>query len=72
MTPDEVRLLPKDKAIVLIGGKRPVIDDKFPLESHRNYGAVKDRPYERRFKHYEQKDLSFEVEDLAEIEFVEE
>ena len=72
MTPDEVRLLPKDKAIVLIGGKRPVIDDKFPLESHRNYDAVKDRPYERSFKHYEQKDLSFELEDLAEIEFVEE
>lgn len=71
MTPDEVRLLPNDKAILLIRGKRPIIDNKYTLTKHRNYGKIGDEPYEKCTKHYERKDLSFAITSLSELEEVE-
>ena len=71
MTPDEVRLLPNDKAILLIRGKRPIIDNKYTLTKHRNYGKIGDKSYEKCTKHYENRDLSFKVASLSEIEEVE-
>ena len=71
MTPDEVRLLPNDKAILLIRGKRPIIDNKYTLTKHRNYDKIGNEPYEKCIKHYESKDLSFNVASLSEIEKVE-
>ena len=71
MTPDEVRLLPNDKAILLIRGKRPIIDNKYTLTKHRNYDKIGNEPYEKCTKHYESKDLSFAVASLSEIEEVE-
>ena len=71
MTPDEVRLLPNDKAILLIRGKRPLIDNKYTLTKHRNYDKIGNEPYEKCTKHYERKDLSFAVASLSELEEVE-
>ena len=71
MTPDEVRLLPNDKAILLIRGKRPIIDNKYTLTKHRNYDKIGSEPYEKCTKHYESQDLSFAVASLSEIEEVE-
>lgn len=34
LTPDEVRLLPDDKAVLFVRGERPVIDDKYDLLRH--------------------------------------
>ena len=71
MTPDEVRLLPNDKAILLIRGKRPLIDNKYTLTKHRNYDKIGNEPYEKCTKHYKSKDLSFEITSLNELEEVE-
>ena len=71
MTPDEVRLLPNDKAILLIRGKRPLIDNKYTLTKHRNYDKIGNEPYEKCTKHYESRDLSFNITSLSELEEVE-
>lgn len=42
MTPDEVRLLDNRKAIVLIRGERPVIDEKYDLMKHPNIAFTED------------------------------
>lgn len=34
MTPDEVRMLPKDKCLVIIRGLNPVMDDKYRTQNH--------------------------------------
>ena len=34
MTPDEVRLLSNDKALLFVRGERPILDDKFDLTRH--------------------------------------
>ena len=42
MTPDEVRLLDNKKAIVIIRGERPVIDEKYDLMKHPNIRFTED------------------------------
>lgn len=42
MTPDEVRMLDNGKAIVLIQGESPVIDDKYDLMKHPNIKETED------------------------------
>ncbi len=42
MTPDEVRMLDNSKAIVLIRGEPPVIDDKYDLMKHPNIKETED------------------------------
>ena len=42
MTPDEVRMLDNGKAIVLIRGESPVIDDKYDLMKHPNIRLTED------------------------------
>lgn len=42
MTPDEVRLLNNEEALLFIRGELPVQDKKYPLEQHPNY---KDTPF---------------------------
>ena len=42
MTPDEVRMLDNSKAIVLIRGERPVIDDKYDILKHPNIRETED------------------------------
>ena len=41
MQASEVGRLPRDEALVLIGGALPVRDRKYRLESHRRYGMLK-------------------------------
>lgn len=36
MTPDEVRMLDNSKAILLIRGEKPIIDDKYDILKHPN------------------------------------
>lgn len=42
LTPDEVRTLDNSKAILLIRGETPVIDNKYPLERHPNITLTED------------------------------
>ena len=42
MTPDEVRLLDNNNAIVIIRGERPVIDEKYDLMKHPNTRFTED------------------------------
>lgn len=37
MTPDEVRMLDNDKAILFIRGERPILDKKYDITKHPNY-----------------------------------
>lgn len=37
MTPDEVRMLDNDKAILFIRGERPILDKKYDITKHSNY-----------------------------------
>lgn len=76
MTPDEVRMLDNDYAVLLLRGERPVIDRKYEVLKHPNVkrtatgGAP---PYiHRPDLSYEAADLSFSFEDLSEIEIMEE
>lgn len=42
MTPDEVRMLDNNKALVFIRGERPVMDDKYELMRHPNISLTED------------------------------
>ncbi len=42
MTPDEVRMLDNNKALVFIRGERPVMDDKYELMMHPNISLTED------------------------------
>ena len=42
MSPDEVRLLDNNKAIVFLRGERPVIDEKYDLMKHPNIACTED------------------------------
>jgi len=42
MTPDEVRLLDNNKAILFVRGERPVVDDKYDLLRHPNIRFTED------------------------------
>ena len=42
LTPDEVRMLDNNKALVFIRGERPVMDDKYELMRHPNISLTED------------------------------
>lgn len=42
MTPDEVRMIDNDQALLFIRGERPLIDNKFDLLKHPNISMTKD------------------------------
>ena len=42
--PAEVAKLPKDRCIVMFGSDAPIIDDKYPLTEHPNYGQMASTP----------------------------
>lgn len=51
MTPDEIRMLGTDDALLLIRGERPVMDQKYNLKKHPNFKLIEDGgapPYERK------------------------
>lgn len=74
MTPDEVRMLDNSKALVLIRGERPVIDDKYDILKHPNIQETEDggaAPY----LHsptclYAAGDLSFPFTALDDVEII--
>lgn len=37
MTPDEVRMLDNEKAILFIRGERPILDTKYDITKHENF-----------------------------------
>ena len=74
MTPDEVRMLDNQKAIVLIRGERPVLDDKYKFLKHPN---IRHTPYggAAPYIHYPEcicaaDELSFSFASLDEIEII--
>lgn len=75
MTPDEVRMLDNQLAIVLIRGERPVLDEKYDLMKHPNIKLTEDggaAPYVHSpVCLYAVDDLSFTFTSLDEIEIIE-
>lgn len=75
MTPDEVRRLDNKNAIVLIRGEKPVIDEKYDILKHSNIHRTEDGsapPYLHTPLHaFAADDLSFPIENIDDIEFLE-
>ncbi len=70
LTPDEVRLLDNENALLFIRGERAVLDKKFDLMRHKNIALTQDGgaiPYIRQIS-YEQLDLSIDADDLNDID----
>ena len=42
LTPDEVRLLDNRKAVLLVRGERPILDEKYDLHKHVNVKYTED------------------------------
>lgn len=63
MTPDEVRMLDNEKAILFIRGERPVLDQKYDITKHPNYKESADGNGQE----YHHGDLT---EDIAMVELV--
>ena len=74
MTPDEVRMLDNRKALVLIRGERPVIDDKYDILKHPNIKETEDggaAPYVHSPAClYAAEDLSFPFTALDDVEII--
>ncbi len=74
MTPDEVRMLDNAKAIVLIRGERPVVDDKYDILRHPNIKRTEDggaAPYiHSPVCLYDLGDIDFTFTSLDDIEFI--
>ena len=43
LTPDEIRKLPNEKSLILVRGERPILDDKYRIESHPNYKIIQEK-----------------------------
>ena len=75
MTPDEVRRLDNKNAIVLIQGEKPVIDEKYDILKHPNIHRTEDGgapPYlHTPLRAFAADDLSFPIENIDDIEFLE-
>ena len=75
MTPDEVRRLDNKNAIVLIRGEKPVIDEKYDILKHPNIHRTEDggaSPYlHTPLRAFAADDLSFPIENIDDIEFLE-
>ena len=61
MTPDEVRMLDNQYAIVFIRGERPILDYKYDILSHPNVSLSADGEGER-YDHGELSDIGYGVE----------
>ena len=61
MTPDEVRMLDNQYAIVFIRGERPILDYKYDILSHPNVSLSADGEGER-YDHGELPDIGYGVE----------
>lgn len=76
MTPDEVRMLDNAKAIILIRGERPVVDDKYDILRHPNIKLTEDggtAPYiHSPICLYDMGDVSFTFTSLNDIEIIDE
>lgn len=75
MTPDEVRRLDNKNAIVLIRGEKPVMDEKYDILKHPNIRRTEDGgapPYlHTPLRAFAADDLSFPIENIDDIEFLE-
>ena len=75
MTPDEVRRLDNKNVIVLIRGEKPVIDEKYDILKHPNIHRTEDGgapPYlHTPLRAFAADDLSFPIENIDDIEFLE-
>lgn len=76
MTPDEVRLLDNQKALVLIRGERPVIDEKYEILKHPNIRFTEDGGAAPYFHSpvclYDTGKFTFDLTDVDEIEIIDE
>lgn len=75
MTPDEVRRLDNKNAIVLIRGEKPVIDEKYDILKHPNIHRTEDGGaplyLHTPLRAFAADDLSFPIENIDDIDFLE-
>ena len=75
MTPDEVRRLDNKNAIILIRGEKPVIDEKYDILKHPNIHRTEDGGaplyLHTPLRAFAADDLSFPIENIDDIEFLE-
>ncbi len=75
MTPDEVRRLDNKNAIILIRGEKPVIDEKYDILKHPNIHRTEDGGaplyLHTPLRAFAADDLSFLIENIDDIEFLE-
>ena len=73
LTPDEVRLLSNQKAILFIRGERPVLDDKYDLMRHPNIRLTEDGgapPYDYTKTEKAKDDLDFSPDQYEDFELL--
>ena len=72
-TPDEIRLLDNRKAILLVRGERPMLDDKYNLKKHPNVKWTEDGgapPYDYAKAPRSHDDLNIDIERLDDYELL--
>ena len=73
LTPDEIRLLDNRKAILFIRGERPIMDDKYDLKKHVNFGYTEDggaSPYDYAKTPLAHDDLKIDINRLDDYELL--
>lgn len=76
MTPDEIRMLPADDALLFIRGEKPVRDEKYDIKKHPNVRRTADgraKPYSHNppVPDYTLPDLPYEFRTLDDYTFLE-
>lgn len=70
MTPDEIRMLPTNDALLFIRGERPVMDEKYDILRHPNLSRTEDggaAPYVHKLADYTCADMSAAFISLEEL-----
>ena len=73
LTPDEVRLLDNRKAVLLVRGERPILDDKYDMHKHVNVKYTEDGgapPYDYAKAPLAQEDLHIDTKRLDDYELL--
>lgn len=73
LTPDEVRLLDNRKAVLLVRGECPILDEKYDLHKHMNVKYTEDGgapPYDYAKAPLAQNDLHIDTKRLDDYELL--
>lgn len=73
MPPDEVRLLDNRKAVLLVRGERPILDEKYDLHKHVNVKYTEDggaSPYDYAKAPLSHEDVTIDTRRLDDYELL--